>query len=84
MTLFQIVAAQMSSGVGAVAAGAFFLVAAAVAFIAFKMLKKTVKMAFRIVVLILILGIAAAGSIALWALSSGSSSKPAQRPARTR
>ncbi len=84
MTLFQFVAAQMSSGIGAVAAGAFFLIAAAVAFIAFKMLKKTVKMAFRIVVLILILGIAAAGSIALWALSSGGPSKPAQRPARTR
>ncbi len=84
MTLFQFVAAQMSSGIGAVAAGAFFLIAAAVAFIAFKMLKKTVKMAFRIVVLVLILGIAAAGSIALWALNSGGPSKPAQRPARTR
>ncbi|CAN5122410.1 hypothetical protein BH20ACI2_BH20ACI2_10510 [soil metagenome] len=84
MTIYLSVAAQISGGVGAVAAGAFFLLAAAVAFIAFKMLKKTVKMAFRIVVLVLILGIAAAGSIALWALSSGGSSKPVQRPSRTR
>ncbi len=84
MTIFLSIAAQMSGQVGAVAAAAFFLIAAAVAFIAFKMLKRTVKMAFRIVVVVLILGIAAAGSIALWALSSGTSSKPAPRPTRTR
>ena len=71
-------------GAGAIAAGAFFLVAAAVAFIAFKMLKRTVKMAFRIVIVMLILGIAFAGSIAFWALGSGGSSQPAARPTRSR
>ncbi len=84
MTSFLFVAAQISGGVGAVAAGAFFLIAAVVAYIAFKMLKKTVKMAFRIVIVFIILGISAAGSIALWALSSGSSSSSTPRPARTR
>lgn len=83
MTTF-LIAAQISSSIGIVAAGAFFLLAAAVAFIAFKMLKRTVKMAFRVFVVVLILGIAAAGSIALWALSSGSSSVSTPRPSRTR
>ena len=77
-------ALQTGGEIGLIAAAAFFLIAAAVAFIAFKMLKRTVKMAFRIVVVVLILGIAAAGSIALWALSSGSTSTPASRPARNR
>ncbi len=84
MTLFQIVGAQIGDGVGAVAAGAFFLIAAAVAFIAFKMLKRTVKMAFRIVVVVIIMGIAAAGSIAFWALSAGVPAKQTPRPTRTR
>ena len=76
-------ALQTGGQIGLVAAAAFFLIAAAVAFIAFKMLKRTVKMAFRIVLVVLILGIAAAGSIALWALA-GSSTTPPSRPARNR
>jgi hypothetical protein len=75
---------QSGGTIGVVAAAAFFIIVAAVAFIAFKMLKRTVKMAFRIGIVLLILGIAVAGSIALWALNSGSSSAPASRPARNR
>jgi hypothetical protein len=78
------IAPPISGTTGAVAGAAFFLIAAAVAFIAFKMLKRTVKMAVRVVVVVLILGIAAAGSIALWALSSGGGAKPGPRPTRTR
>lgn len=74
---------QTGGQIGLVVAAAFFLIAAAVAFIAFKMLKRTMKMAFRVVLVVLILGIAAAGSIALWALS-GSSTTPSSRPARNR
>lgn len=77
-------ALQTGGQIGLVAAAAFFLIAAAVAFIAYKMLKRTAKMAFRVVIVVLILGIAAAGSIALWALSSGNSNTPTQRPKRTR
>lgn len=84
MTIFLDIAPPVSGGAGAVAAGAFFLIAAAVAFIAFKMLKRTVKMAVRVVVVVLILGIAALGSIAFWALGSGSSSGPTPRPVRPR
>lgn len=68
-------------GVGIFAAVVFFLIFAAVAFVAFKMLKRTVKMAFRIAVVGLILVIAIAGSIALWAFSGGGS---AERPRPTR
>jgi hypothetical protein len=78
--LFDI--APLGGGIGIFAAAAFFLVFLAVAFIAFKMLKRTVKMAFRIAVVAIILAIAVAGSVALWALGSGSSERP--RPARNR
>jgi hypothetical protein len=74
---------QTGGTLGLLAGVAFFLIAAAVAYIAFRMLKRSAKMAFRVVVLVIILGIAAAGSIALWALTSGGSA-PASRPARTR
>jgi len=40
----------------------------AVAFIAFKMLKRSVKMAFRLAIVGVILVIAVAGSVALWAI----------------
>ena len=81
MTIFLDVS-PVAGGIGIFAAVAFFLVFLAVAFIAFKMLKKTVKMAFRIVIVAVILAVAVAGSVALWGLSGGSSQKP--RPTRTR
>ena len=62
----------------------FFLIFLAVAYVAFRMLRKTMKMAFRIAIVAIILAVAAAGSIALWALGSGNSAKPGPRPTRAR
>lgn len=55
---------------GIVSAAAFLLIFAGAAFIAFKMLKRSVKMAFRLALVAVILVIAVAGSIALWAIES--------------
>ena len=64
--------------VGAIAAGAFFLVLAGAAYIAFKALKKTAKMAIRLLVVVMILVIAVAGSVSLWWFSSDA--KPKLKP----
>ena len=66
---------------GIVGAAVFLLIFGAAAFIAFKMLKRSVKMAFRLAIVAVILVIAVAGSAALWALGT-SKAQPA-RPART-
>ena len=76
MTIFLDVA-PVGGGVGIFAAVAFFLIFAAVAFIAYKLLKKTVKMAFRMAIVAVILLIAVAGSVSFWWLGS---SKPSPRP----
>jgi phosphoglycerol transferase MdoB-like AlkP superfamily enzyme len=73
--------APVAGGIGIFAAAIFFLVFAAVAFFVFKMLKRTVKMAFRMAIVAVILAIAVAGSIALWAFGGGGSS---ERPRATR
>ena len=66
-----------------IASVAFFLVFAAVAYVVFRLLKKTVKMAFRLMIVAIILLIAVVGSISFWWL--GSSGKPAraERPKST-
>ena len=61
---------------------AFFLIFAVVAFIAYKMLKKTVKMAVRMTIVVAILLIALIGSVALL-LFSGSSRNSSTKPATT-
>ncbi|MBK8465295.1 MAG: hypothetical protein IPL32_05640 [Chloracidobacterium sp.] len=71
----------MSESIGVIAAVVFFLVFAGVAYIVFRLLRKTVKMAFRMVIVAVILLIAVAGSISFWWL--GSSSKPAPRSRST-
>ena len=81
MTVFLDLA-PIGGGMGIVAAAAFFLIFIAVAFIAYKLLKKSVKMAFRVVIVAVILAIAVAGSVALWALGSGGGPKP--QPTRSR
>ena len=58
---------------GGVVAAAFFLVFLGVAFVAYKALRKTAKMAFRMAVVGIILLIAVAGSFSLWYFSSGGS-----------
>ena len=60
----------------------FFLVLAGAAYIAFKALAKTVKWAFRIVIVAVILMVAVVGSISLWYFSMDASPKlkpPANR-----
>ena len=68
--------------VGAIVAGAFFLVLAGAAYVAFKALKKTAKMAVRMIVVVLILIIGVAGGLSLWWFSSDTTPKlkpPANR-----
>ncbi len=67
---------------GIAAAAVFFLILAVVAFIAFKMLAKTVKMAFRMVIVAVILLIALVGGVAL--LMFGSGGKEPAKPAATK
>lgn len=65
--------------IGGIAAVAFLFLLVGVAAIAFIVLKKTLKMAFRLAIVAAILVIALAGSISLLYFSSGSSS-PRNRP----
>lgn len=58
----------------------FFLFLAAVALVAFLLLRKTLKMVFRMAIVAVILMIALVGSIAIWWLGSGPSPRP--RPNR--
>lgn len=69
-------------GIAAIFGIAFFFVLAAVAFIAYRMMKKTVKMAVRMTIVVAILLIALVGSVALLLFSSGSS-KRVTRPTPT-
>lgn len=69
--------------------GIFFVVALgfialAAAFFAFTLLRKTVKMAIRMVIVGVILLIAVVGSVSFWWFSSGSTSKPRPSPTRPR
>ena len=73
-------AAPIGAGIGIAAAGLFFAVFAAVAYVVFRLLKKSVKMAFRLAIVAVILVIAIAGSVSFWWLGS---SKPA-RPEKPR
>ena len=59
-------------GMGVFLGIGFFFVFAAVAFVAYKLLKKTVKMAVRMTIVVAILLIALVGSIAVLILSTSS------------
>lgn len=71
---------------GIVAGVAFFLIFAAVAYIAFRMMRKTVKWAVRITILLAVLLVAVAGSIAIYWKSNSSrkSAQPKPTPTRNR
>ena len=68
---------------GVLAAAAFFAIFLAVAFVAFKMLKRTVKMAVRLTIVAVIIAIAAIGSIILWTFD-GKPELPRPRPTSNR
>ncbi len=61
--------------ISAIVAVSFLLVFLGVAFVAYRALKKTAKMAFRLAVVGVILMIAVAGSVSLWYFSSGGTPK---------
>ena len=72
-------------GTGALAAGlVFFAVFAAVAYIMFRLLRKTVKMAFRMAVVTSILIVAVVGSLSFWWFTSGTVQKQRPPASRTR
>lgn len=60
------------------------LIALASAFFAYVMLRKTVKMAIRLVIVAVILIIALVGSISFWWFSSGSTPNPRPNATRSR
>ena len=84
MIIFLLDAAPLGGGIGIFVGIAFFLVLAAAAFIAFKMLKKTVKMAFRMAIVAIILAVAIVGSISFWWLSSSRPASPAPKSTKTK
>ena len=67
---------------GIITSVAFFLLFAAVAYIAFRLLRKTVKMAFRLTIVAVILLIAVVGSVSFWWLGGGKLTG-AERPRST-
>ena len=77
-------AAPVAGGIAIFAGVAFFFVFLAIAFFVFKMLKRTVKMAFRVVIVAVILAIAVAGSIFLFAVGTVKEPRPTPRPTSTR
>jgi hypothetical protein len=67
----------LGGGIGIFAGISFLLVFLGVAFVAFKLLKRTVKMAFRMAIVAIIVAIAIAGSAFFLMLGT---SKPARPP----
>lgn len=81
MFLFDVAPIPGGTAVGIFLAVVFFLLFAGIAAFAFFMIRKTVKMAIRMVVVGLILLIAFVGSLALWFGIGSSPSRPS-RPNR--
>jgi hypothetical protein len=81
MTIYGLLfdVSPLSGGIGIFAGVVFFFVLLGVAFIAFKLLKRTVKMAFRMAIVGIIVVIAIAGSIAFFWLGSGKPPRPQPR-----
>lgn len=86
LPIFLLDVGPSPSVVGAAIAAAFLLVFLGVAFVAFMALKKTVKMAFRMTVVAVILLIAVVGSVSLFYFASTGGSPrlkpPVDRPTR--
>lgn len=85
MFLFDVSPIPGGSAVGIFLAVAFFLVFAGIAAFAFFMVRKTLKMAVRMMIVAAILLIAFAGSLALWfGIGSSPAPRPRPRPANAR
>lgn len=78
------VAPAGAGAIGVVFAIGFFLMLAGAAFIAYKSLRKTVKWAVRIGIVVAILVVALIGSITLWWYSSSGSGPRPKAPAPSR
>lgn len=74
----------MSESTGIIAAVAFFFLFAGVAYIAFRLLRKTVNMAFRMAIVAVILVIAVAGSVSFWWLGTSDKAAPRSRPIKNK
>jgi hypothetical protein len=70
--------------VGITAVVGFFLVFAAVADIAFRLLKRTVRMALRMAIVAVILLVALAGSVLIYWKGTSSTTRPRPVPTRSR
>ncbi|MGE3467288.1 MAG: hypothetical protein AB7J13_10175 [Pyrinomonadaceae bacterium] len=77
-------AAPVAGGMAIFAAVAFFFVFLAVAFVAFRLLKKTIRLGFRVLVAAFIVAVAVAGSVFLFWAGTGKSPRPQPRPTRIR
>jgi hypothetical protein len=69
-------ATPLAGGIAILAGIAFLLVFLVIAFIAFKLLKRTVKMAFRIAIVGIIIAIAVAGSAFFLLLGTSKPARP--------
>lgn len=81
MVLFDM--APLGGGIGIGLAVFFFLICLVAAFVAYKMLRRTVKMAIRIAIVAVILIVAVIGGTAFLVLSYGSGGGGAKPPVRT-
>lgn len=70
--------------VGAVAGVFFFLICIAVAFIAFRLLRKTLKMALRLIIVFVIIAIGLFGTAAWYFMGSGGHGPQKPRPGPSR
>ena len=74
----------MSGSYGVIAGFIFFLLLVGLAYIAFRLMKRSVKMAIRMVIVAIILGVAVVGAISLYWFGTGLTTKPKPAPTRAR
>jgi hypothetical protein len=77
-------AAPVSGGMAVFVAVAFFFLLLGVALVAYKLLKRSVKMAVRMIIVSLILAVAVAGSVFLFFAGTSPSPRPTARPPASR
>jgi hypothetical protein len=83
MTILLDITSELGvAGIAAVVG--FFLVFAAAAYIAFRVMKRTVRMALRMAIVAVILLIAVAGSIYIYWSKTSSNQRPKPTPTRSR